>query len=131
MSSDEDEEYDEESEVNPLAVHDAVKDLMMLEQVHVEADRMKGLGNKHMAEKDYQKALKCYSAALRLSPVGPNSHVFLSNRAASLLSLKHFEEAVDDAKSAISLQPTFGKLLFCRGLIAAITLSLRIQLTSH
>ena len=90
------------------SVQNAVKDLMMLEQVHVEADACKALGNKFMASKDYEKALDQYSAALRLSPVGPNSHVFLSNRAAALLSLRKFREAAVDARRAIQLHSTFG-----------------------
>ena len=91
------------------SVQDAVKDLMMLEQVHVEADHMKALGNQHMARKEYELALECYSKALKLSPVGPNSHVFLSNRSAALLSLKKFRQAAVDAKRAIHLQSTFGQ----------------------
>jgi tetratricopeptide (TPR) repeat protein len=46
---------------------------------------------------------------LQLSPVGPSSHVFLSNRAAALLSLKRYDAAATDAKRAIALAPTFGK----------------------
>lgn len=44
-----------------------------------------------------------------MSPVGPSSHVFLSNRAAALLSLKRYEAAATDARRAIALAPTFGK----------------------
>jgi tetratricopeptide (TPR) repeat protein len=44
-----------------------------------------------------------------LSPVGPSSHVFLSNRAAALLSLKRYAAAATDAKRAVALAPTFGK----------------------
>jgi len=46
---------------------------------------------------------------LQLSPVGPSSHVFLSNRAASLLSLKRYSAAAVDARRAVALAPTFGK----------------------
>src|SRR6056300_865571 len=72
---------------------DAVLDLAELEQLQGEAERMKGLGNKHMAAQEYTRAYNAYSAALQLSPVGPSSHVFLSNRAASLLSLKRYSAA--------------------------------------
>ena len=44
-----------------------------------------------------------------MSPVGPSSHVFLSNRAAALLSLKRYGGAATDARRAIALAPTFGK----------------------
>lgn len=58
---------------------------------------------------EYLRAYNAYSAALQLAPVGPTSHVFLSNRAAALLSLKRYQEAATDAKRAIALAPTFGK----------------------
>jgi tetratricopeptide (TPR) repeat protein len=41
--------------------------------------------------------------------VGPSSHVFLSNRAAALLSLKRYSAAATDARRAVALAPTFGK----------------------
>lgn len=46
---------------------------------------------------------------MQLSPVGPSSHVFLSNRSAALLSLKRYSAAATDARRAIALAPTFGK----------------------
>ena len=59
--------------------------------------------------KEFTRAYNAYSAALQLSPVGPSSHVFLSNRAASLLSLKRYSAAAVDARRAVALAPTFGK----------------------
>ena len=108
------ETYEEEtqpsdSEEPSAGVDDAVLDLAELEQLHEEAERMKGLGNKHMAAQEYTRAYNAYSAALQLSPVGPSSHVFLSNRAASLLSLKRYSAAAVDARRAVALAPTFGK----------------------
>lgn len=41
--------------------------------------------------------------------MGPSSHVFLSNRAAALLSLKRYAAAATDARRAVALAPTFGK----------------------
>lgn len=58
---------------------------------------------------EYNKAYNAYSAALQVSPVGPSSHVFLSNRSAALLSLKRYSAAATDARRAIALAPTFGK----------------------
>ena len=46
---------------------------------------------------------------MQLSPVGPSSHVFLSNRAAALLSLKRYAAAATDSRRAVALAPTFGK----------------------
>lgn len=64
---------------------------------------------KKIYKKEYTRAYNAYSAALQLSPVGPSSHVFLSNRAASLLSLKRYSAAAVDARRAVALAPTFGK----------------------
>lgn len=90
-------------------ISQAIADLQRLEQLHSNAERMKNVGNKHMASQNYQEAFQAYSEAIRLSPTGPQSHVFYSNRAAASLSLKYYSSAADDAKRAIALQPTFGK----------------------
>ncbi|KAL7473680.1 hypothetical protein ACHAXS_014179 [Conticribra weissflogii] len=105
QQTDEDDEGDE----GAAGAEDAILDLEELEQLQEEAERMKGLGNKHMAAQEYTRAYNAYSAALQLSPVGPSSHVFLSNRAASLLSLKRYSAAAVDARRAVALAPTFGK----------------------
>mmetsp|Transcript_62184 Transcript_62184/g.93882 ORF Transcript_62184/g.93882 Transcript_62184/m.93882 type:complete len:659 (+) Transcript_62184:42-2018(+) len=88
---------------------EALLDLAQLEELQHEAERMKALGNKHMAAQEYTRAYNAYSAALQLSPVGSSSHVFLSNRSAALLSLKRYSAAATDARRAIALAPTFGK----------------------
>jgi hypothetical protein len=41
-------------------------------------------------------------AALRLSPAGPQSHVYFSNRAAALLSMKKFHEAIEDSERSLA-----------------------------
>jgi len=62
-----------------------------------------------MAGKEYEDAYQAYCQAIKLSPLGPSSHIFLSNRAAALLSLKRYSAASVDARRAITLAPTFGK----------------------
>ena len=74
-----------------------------------EADRLKGEGNKAMARKQYEKAVRYYSKALRLSPAGNNSHVYFSNRAAALCYLERYEEAELDAERSLALHPEYGK----------------------
>lgn len=74
-----------------------------------QADRLKGEGNKHMARKEYEKAIKSYTAALRLSPAGKSSHVYFSNRAAALCYLERYEEAELDSERSLALQPDYGK----------------------
>jgi tetratricopeptide (TPR) repeat protein len=74
-----------------------------------EAERLKNAGNAHMQRKDYQAAAQAYTQALRLSPAGPHSHVYFSNRAAALLSMKQFNEAISDSERSLSLKPDYGK----------------------
>ncbi len=74
-----------------------------------EADRLKGLGNKAMARKDYEEAVQFYSRSLRLAPAGPSSHVYFSNRAAALCYLQRYEEAELDAERSLALNPEYGK----------------------
>ena len=74
-----------------------------------EADGWKSIGNRHMANKEYEDAYKAYCTAIQISPLGPFSHIYLSNRAAALLSLKRYSAASVDARRAITLAPTFGK----------------------
>ena len=62
-----------------------------------------------VSPQEYEEAYKAYSAALSISPLGPSSHIYLSNRAAALLSLKRYSAASVDARRAITLAPTFGK----------------------
>uniref|UniRef100_A0A7S0KYI6 Uncharacterized protein n=1 Tax=Asterionellopsis glacialis TaxID=33640 RepID=A0A7S0KYI6_9STRA len=74
-----------------------------------EAEKHKGIGNKWMQKKDYGKAVECYTMALKLCPDGPTSHVYFSNRAAALLSMKKFEEAIRDSERSVALKPDYGK----------------------
>ena len=74
-----------------------------------EAERLKAQGNAAMLEKDYQGAADAYTAALKLSPAGPQSHVYFSNRAAALLSMKKFDEAILDSERSLALKPDYGK----------------------
>lgn len=82
---------------------------MTEDEIREEAEMWKGVGNRHMANKEYTKAYTSYSTAISICPLGPSSHIFLSNRAASLLSLKRYSAANVDARRSIALAPTFGK----------------------
>lgn len=74
-----------------------------------EAERLKAQGNNSMQKKEYQVAADAYTAALKLSPAGPQSHVYFSNRAAALLSMKRFDEAILDSERSLALKPDYGK----------------------
>lgn len=74
-----------------------------------EAERLKALGNAYMQKKDYEAAADVYTQALKMSPSGPSSHVYFSNRAAALLSMKKFREAILDSERALALKPPYAK----------------------
>jgi len=74
-----------------------------------EADRLKGEGNRQMSKREYEKAIKSYSKALRICPAGPNSHVYFSNRAAAMCYLERYEEAELDSERSLALKPEYGK----------------------
>lgn len=73
------------------------------------AEEVKGEGNKLLLAKDYEGAEARYTEALDLSPSGPNSHVYLCNRAAALCYLGRNDDAVVDCQEAIDLNPSYAK----------------------
>ena len=74
-----------------------------------QADRHKDQGNKHMSNKEYDKALHEYNSAIQLSSSGPNSHVYYSNRAAAHCYLANYAEATLDCERSIALNPSYEK----------------------
>mmetsp|Transcript_18371 Transcript_18371/g.27758 ORF Transcript_18371/g.27758 Transcript_18371/m.27758 type:complete len:624 (-) Transcript_18371:734-2605(-) len=74
-----------------------------------EAERLKSVGNVHMQKKEFDLAAELYTQALKLSPDGPASHIYFSNRAAALLSMKKFKEAITDSERALALKPDYAK----------------------
>jgi len=74
-----------------------------------EAEKFKNKGNAHMQQKEFEQAIEQYTAALKLSPAGPQSHVYFSNRAAALVSLKKFKDAVADSERSLALKPDYSK----------------------
>ena len=79
------------------------------QQNDVEAEKKKTQGNQYMAQKDYPAAYEAYTEAIRLSSKGPQSHVYYSNRAASLCYLERYHDAEHDSLQSIQLKPTYGK----------------------
>lgn len=96
-------------EPDPPVYHASSNDSGKISNEEQEADRLKGEGNKAMARKQYEEAVRYYSRALRLSPAGSNSHVYFSNRAAALCYLERYEEAELDAERSLALSPEYGK----------------------
>lgn len=71
-----------------------------------EAERLKGLGNEAMKKKDYDGAVKHYTAALEVIPLNP---IYLSNRAAAYSGMSKHELAKEDAELATAADPNYSK----------------------
>jgi small glutamine-rich tetratricopeptide repeat-containing protein alpha len=71
-----------------------------------EAERLKGLGNEAMKKKDYDSAIKHYTAALDVVPLNP---IYLSNRAAAYSGQGKHQEAKEDAEMAVAADPKYSK----------------------
>lgn len=71
-----------------------------------EAERLKGLGNEAMKKKDYDSAIKHYTAALDVVPLNP---IYLSNRAAAYSGQGKHDLAKEDAEMAVAADPNYSK----------------------
>jgi small glutamine-rich tetratricopeptide repeat-containing protein alpha len=79
------------------------------EDAEKQAEELKLQGNDKLAASDYIGAIGLYDQCLELSPDGPNTHIYYSNRAAAYTQLKEFEHAVEDCVAALALKPDFAK----------------------
>lgn len=75
-------------------------------ETKAKAEALKLEGNKAMASRDFELAVKKYTEAIA---VLPTNAVYFANRAAAHSSLKAYEEAVKDAESAIKTDPSYSK----------------------
>jgi small glutamine-rich tetratricopeptide repeat-containing protein alpha len=73
------------------------------------AETLKLQGNDKLTASDYPGAAALYDQCIELSPDGPNTHIYYSNRAAAYTHLKEFEKAAEDCAAAIALKPDFAK----------------------
>ncbi|CAA7388987.1 unnamed protein product [Spirodela intermedia] len=62
-------------------------------------------GNEHFKQRNFSKAIECYSRSIALSP----SSVAFANRAMSYLKLKRYEEAEVDCTEALNLDDRYVK----------------------
>jgi small glutamine-rich tetratricopeptide repeat-containing protein alpha len=85
-------------------------------ELESQAEDLKFKGNTAINAKDFESAAKFYSEALKLTPEGPNSHVYYSNRAAAYCHLNRYQDAVDDCHSSIALVPDYVKAFSRLGL---------------
>jgi small glutamine-rich tetratricopeptide repeat-containing protein alpha len=82
-----------------------------------EAEKFKGIGNKHMSSKKYDDAIETYDKAIALNPANP---IYYSNRAAAHSSKGDHLSAVGDAEKAISVDPKFAKAYHRLGCVGCI-----------
>lgn len=68
-------------------------------------EALKEAGNKAFLAKNYQEAIKQYTAAIGLSP----NHIYYANRANAYLELEKFEECIEDCVKAIEIDKSFSK----------------------
>ncbi|KNE66912.1 hypothetical protein AMAG_11386 [Allomyces macrogynus ATCC 38327] len=70
------------------------------------AEELKAQGNKLVAERKFPEAVAKYTDAIALNP---NNAVYFSNRAAAYSQAGQHDNAIDDAKQAAVVDPTFSK----------------------
>ncbi|KAK3944287.1 TPR-like protein [Diplogelasinospora grovesii] len=73
-----------------------------------EAESFKNEGNKHFKDKDYKRAIECYTKAVVLQP---DSATYLGNRAAAYMSAGRYGDALEDCKRAAELDRHNTKIL--------------------
>lgn len=72
----------------------------------VKADEAREEGNKHFKEAHWPEAVKSYSEAVKRAPKDPRGY---ANRAAALLKLMSYPDAIRDCDKAIELDKSFFK----------------------
>ncbi|KAK1247684.1 hypothetical protein MKX07_000572 [Trichoderma sp. CBMAI-0711] len=70
------------------------------------ADELKALGNKAIAEKNFDDAIDKFTQAIALQP---DNHILYSNRSAAYASKKDWDNALKDAEKTTELKPDWGK----------------------
>ncbi|RDA86846.1 hypothetical protein CP532_1436 [Ophiocordyceps camponoti-leonardi (nom. inval.)] len=70
------------------------------------ADEFKALGNKAIAEKNFDAAIDNFTQAIALQP---ENHILYSNRSAAYASKKQWDEALKDAEKTTEIKPDWAK----------------------
>lgn len=74
---------------------------------HQGAEGINAQGNELMQKEKFSEALEQFTSALILSPNGPNSHIYFSNRAAAYCHLGQYADAAEDCRKSIELNDTY------------------------
>ncbi|SZF01835.1 unnamed protein product [Blumeria hordei] len=70
------------------------------------ADELKALGNKAIAEKNFDEAIIKFTEAIAIEP---ENHILYSNRSAAYASKKDYENALSDAEKVTEIHPEWAK----------------------
>ncbi|KAL6794005.1 hypothetical protein V8C43DRAFT_277224 [Trichoderma afarasin] len=70
------------------------------------ADELKALGNKAIAEKNFDEAIDKFTQAIALQP---ENHILYSNRSAAYASKKDWDNALKDAEKTTEIKPDWAK----------------------
>ncbi|KAJ5037416.1 uncharacterized protein L3040_007591 [Drepanopeziza brunnea f. sp. 'multigermtubi'] len=70
------------------------------------ADELKALGNKAIAEKNFDEAISKFTEAIAIEPT---NHILYSNRSAAYASKKDYENALSDAEKVTEIKPDWAK----------------------
>ncbi|CAL3972465.1 unnamed protein product [Diplocarpon coronariae] len=70
------------------------------------ADTLKALGNKAIAEKNFEEAISKFTEAIAIEP---SNHILYSNRSAAYASKKDYENALIDADKVTEIKPDWAK----------------------
>ncbi|KAK5992625.1 Heat shock protein STI1 [Cladobotryum mycophilum] len=70
------------------------------------ADELKALGNKAIAEKNFDEAIDKFTQAIAIQP---ENHILYSNRSAAYASKKDWDNALNDAEKTTEIKPDWAK----------------------
>ncbi|RDL42526.1 putative stress-induced protein STI1 [Venustampulla echinocandica] len=70
------------------------------------ADELKALGNKAIAEKNFDEAVAKFTEAIAIEP---ENHILYSNRSAAYASKRDYENALKDAEKVTTIKPDWAK----------------------
>jgi stress-induced-phosphoprotein 1 len=70
------------------------------------ADELKALGNKAIAEKNFDDAVDKFTQAIAIQP---DNHILYSNRSAAYASKREWQRALEDAEKTTEIKPDWAK----------------------
>ena len=84
---------------------------IMMEEAKKLAEKEKAAGNEHFKAKRWDKAVECYTRAMKYDSTNA---VYPANRAMCLLKLEKYEDAEKDCTTAVRIDPKYTKAFYRR-----------------